>query len=110
MNEELTPLEALDELKGVLRTVDLEDIRFIDIIETALKRLESVDRVGEMFCINVDKKLKALAIIKEKVMPLTMLEDKTAYKENCYRVYDNEGYEYNDLTKEEYGLLKEVLI
>ena len=56
------------------------------------------------------QELKALEIIKEKVMPLVSLEDEDSIcKPNQYRVYDNELYQSTALTKEEYDLLKEWL-
>ena len=54
----------------------------------------------------IEKELKVLEIIKDKVMNsfLVSLES-----DRGYRIYDAEGYEYIEITKEEYDLLKEVL-
>lgn len=120
-------LEALERIKHTSIVVEKGDkvkpilpyiISELSIIETALKDYERlkqcIDERGNLIneCIEVvaEKKLKALEIIKEKVMPFVELVDRTNYKENCYRVYDNEGYEYTNITKEEYDLLKEVLL
>lgn len=92
-----------------------------DIIETALKDYEQlksrennvlpidefIGDLGEHTRDEVAMKLKALEIIKDKIMPLVNLDD----GELCechYRVYDNELYGHTELTKEEYDLLKEI--
>ena len=54
----------------------------------------------------IQKALKALEIIKEKGNFLCL--DYSEY-ENKYYIYDAELYIHNELTKEEYDLLKEVL-
>ena len=54
----------------------------------------------------IEKELKALEIIKDKCYFFS-LED---CGNETYRVYDNELYRFNELTKEEYELLKEVLL
>lgn len=69
------------------------------------------------------KKLKALEIIKEKRVNveefIEMFEDWKGityeewiiyYEENGYYIQGNEDFDYNRLTKEEYDLLKEVLL
>ena len=83
-------------------------------IETALKRLESVDRVGEMFCVNVDKKLKALEIIKNKKVNVRALLKSYYSPKDGLAVYNSQccdwqEMESKELTQEEYELLKEIL-
>ena len=57
------------------------------------------------------KELKALEIIKRTAMKLVSLEDDTTIcKKGRYAFYDSELYQSVDLTKEEYDLLKEVLL
>lgn len=50
----------------------------------------------------IEKSLKALEIVKNKVIPFVSIE------ENC--VTDLDAYRRKELTKEEYELLKEVLL
>lgn len=112
MSKELTPLEALEKLTNYKYSCMSEKIECKNIIKTALKRLESVDRVGEMFCVNVDKKLKALEIIKENLVvsydesnndkPCLMLSIKVG-KDNLVVIYET-------FDKEKIDLLKEVLL
>lgn len=56
-------------------------------------------------CFNC-KALKALQIIKEKGNFISLEYDKYDDK---YYIYDNEYYMHNEITKEEYDLLREVL-
>lgn len=105
-------LEALENIKHYDSRVGLHEDDY-KIIETALKRLESVDRVGEMFCVNVDKKLKALEIIKEKEVNVfdVLATGYVEYYNMC--VVNKIRPEYCNsyfLTQEEYELLKEVLL
>ena len=59
----------------------------------------------------IEKELKALEIIKRTAMKLVSLEDDTTIcKKGRYAFYDGELYQSVDLTKEEYDLLKEVLL
>jgi len=107
MSKKLSPLEAYKKVSDYCRewlTFDKE----LDIIETALKRLESVDRVGEMFCCDVDKKLKALEIIKEKGVNIYLLNETDNVEE--YNELIKSHYGMKQLTQEEYDLLKEVLL
>ena len=96
MSKELTPLEVSKQLKDfvlefVKNGLDRMFIRgSFDIIETELKQLE--------------KQNKVLKIVKKKVMGFVILK---TVKEK-YRVYDGEEYYYENLTKEEYELLKEL--
>ena len=67
-----------------------------------LIRLAEQNKIGD--------ELQALKIVKEKVIPLTSLDKGYYYASHVkYRVYDNELYEYKDLTEEEYNLINEVL-
>ena len=52
-----------------------------------------------------EKAKQALEIIKNKCRFFYVEEEN-----GRYRVYDNELYKYNELTQEEYNLLKEVLL
>jgi hypothetical protein len=55
----------------------------------------------------IEKSLKALEIIKEKgnFINLEHVEDN-----DKFYIYDNEYYMRNEITKEEYELLKEILL
>ena len=96
MNKQLSPLEALNKIAYVYGYDEN-----IKIVEEALKRLESVDRVGEMFCVNVDKKLKAFEIIKEKEVNVFIFLHSGDLETYNDMVEDN-----RKLTQEEYDLLK----
>ena len=84
-------------------------------------------KVDEMFISNsfeiIEKALKALEIIKEKRVNveefIEMFEDWKEityeewiiyYEENGYYIQGNEDFDYNRLAKEEFDLLKEVLL
>lgn len=55
---------------------------------------------------DIEKELKALEIIKEKGNFINLEYDK---HDDKYYIYDNELYMHNEITKEEYDLLKGVL-
>lgn len=84
-NEELTPLEALKSFLGTRGWYDNEFQQRYDFVE---------------------KSLKALEIIKEKLVDMTRLAE--AIKRNDLSFYNYSCYEL--LTQEEYDLLKEVLL
>ena len=59
--------------------------------------------------INVYKAFKAIEIIKEKCPFFNLYSDEEGMcPKGHYRIYDNELYQFNELTKEEYEVLKEV--
>ena len=98
MSKELTPLQAWERANNNTYEHGYEisgDLCYI--IETALKRLEELE-----------KSLKALEIIKKKKVYLPFIEqfDLKFYNEHCAYM---SLYEYY-LTEEEYNLLKEVLM
>lgn len=108
MSKELTPLEWLNYYKNKLQ-VSGQTIRpnGFDIIENALKDYERRLALAKEYkdVNNVAKRLKALEIIKEKVLGKWL----EYYKD--YKTYDNET-RFNflpTLSKEEYDLLKEIL-
>lgn len=97
----VSPLEASENLETDVfdgEHFDKEtykNFRFwFDIIETALKRLEIIDRLNKKHCEDTQKKLKALEIIKDK----QWFDD--FMKEHLSRIY---------FTQYELDLLKEVL-
>ena len=58
----------------------------------------------------IEKELKALEIIKRTALKLVSLEDETTIcPKGGYAFYDGELYQYEELTKDEFDLLKEVL-
>ena len=143
MNKELTPIEELKRLKdfvlkfitnGLDRRVVIGS--FV-IIETALKRLEEIDKIFKKYDINDNwldaalhviknhfpmnteiqlKKLKALKIIKEKrvdVNSLLYYIKSNACDDSVVCWYNEYIIEFDDeriLTHEDYDLLKEVLL
>ena len=117
MSKELTPLEWLNYYKKKLQ-VSGQTIRpnGFDIIETALKEKENIEKtINELFSengkvittIEIKKKLKALKIIKEKSVDVNWLLQ-------CF-THTKELENYNQdrrhkITEKEYDLLKEVLV
>ena len=123
MSKELTPLQALEQLKGGYKNEDSIAItrsafeRNIAIIETALKKIEkpkeivgttTLDKALEQFlidnCPEVKKKLKALEIIKTKNVDINWL-----IRSKNYSKYNLGVGESQKLKKREYDLLKEIL-
>ena len=120
MSKELTPLQAFRKIKEGSCKGKYQ--KYCDIIETALKRLEEIDKpkkiVGtttvdkalEQFlidtCPEVKKKLKALEIIKKRNINA---EDVKVF--NTYSRFNQRRSLIGlvGITKEEYELLKEVL-
>lgn len=88
MDKELTPLEALNTI------YNLEDLQ------------GGRDEFWKAYRI-IEKSVKALEIIKEKGNFLWLQYDEY---DNKYYIYDNESYQHNEITKEEYDILKEVLL
>ena len=124
MSKELTPLEALKELKfqvGSIKayTHDLKELTFkvremglFEIIETALKEWELWKdnlKCGDF----EDNRTKALEIIKEKGISMWALEISNNVEQyNSIRngcCYDVCAF-VKELTQEEFDLLKEVLL
>jgi len=126
MSKELTPLEALNEIKdkffvkdGNSTIGDFGLLRRLDIIETALKDYEKqhqidIDLLGSAYKTNVqnEKKLKALEIIKKGCPYISLEKQKCINYDKPYELIIGGGYEtaYIELTQEEYDLLKEVLL
>ena len=103
----MTPLEALNDLRDCGQEFNKAEFnKRLDIIETALKRLEVLIEEKTSFDRQLEKKLKALEIIVKKGVAVGMLQLKEV-----------ELQEYNDfigdkklyLTQEEFDLLKEVM-
>ena len=85
---------------------DLEKLKNQRLLSGKLEPCE----VKPFFDETIDKKLKALEIIKRTAMKLVSLEDDTTIcVKGRYAFYDNELYKSEELTQEEYDLLKEVL-
>lgn len=124
MSKELTPLEALDFIKtspyrnwkGKVNTINFNFETEIKIIETALKRLETLEEdFMSLTETNMElvqeqarnqKKLKALEIINNKEVAVFFLN-----KSKDVNDYNNTLKTYGtnqELTQEEYDLLKEV--
>ena len=125
MSKELSPLEALKELKKRYgKNFSLNDDERCRIIKTALERLELIDsvmgcvdykKVADFLencgCTTLDdfyKRIKALEIIKNKRVQVHILLESNNVEEYNESIYVCEGVKYK-LTQEEYDLLKEVL-
>ena len=100
MSKELTPLQAL---KTIILGTNVDTYRSsveeidnaISIIETALKRLEKIETTTHsVLKEDISNKLKALEIIKEKILDMD---------------YFNIIADCCDLTYQEYELLRKVL-
>lgn len=112
MNKEL---QALKEIKRIYtwfqefvyaEKIDEEDINLFNIIEKGLKRKEELEELKRSFDRQIEKKLKAIEIIKELILKDLKFDDK---KQTLSFMF---GYlifvkEIEDKTK--YDLLKEEL-
>ena len=109
-------------VNGLGETLFIIEKEELDIIETELKRLEKIDNpkivgtttISKAFegflikqCPDVEKKLKALEIIKEKQVNVGALYELDL---KLYNKYVKEINGTPTLTKKEYDLLKEVLL
>ena len=134
MSKEITPLEALERIKSDLEYITRLDyvdpivrgevreelykiyhreLPELDIIETALKRLEEIDEAYECLPVDFRKIIKVLEIIKEKRVNVGyLLHDIEEHFMKYEEYLENFDY-YQDvlipLTSKEYELLKEVL-
>lgn len=119
MNKDLTPLEAWEAIK-LLSNNDVFDNRnrlFI-VIETALKRLETLEEEKQSFDRQLEKEHKALETIKEKRVNVDGLvyyfkqgveNEQVCHWYNCYQTdYPDEPNRI--LQIEDVELLKEVLL
>lgn len=102
MNKELTPLEALREI------TDFLDVCFGYKNSCNATRYNASDLYLKPFVEQVENSLKALEIIKNKKVDMAILL-------GSYDLYSyNSGFGYlpqeDELTQEEYDLLKEVLL
>ena len=104
MKTKLSPLEALEKIRTTIRIkggISGYELTYLDIIETALKRLEDLEK---WFLGDKDyKNYKALEIIKKKKVSIFWFLETSNKKEYNYCVQKS-------LTQEEYDLLKEVLL
>ena len=124
MNKELTPLQAFEniivDLTPHLKNANTEEIK---IVETALRNQFNLELENRTLQMNLDlgavlakglqerldenkKKLKALEIIKNKRVDTQLLKDSKNLNDYNWCVHTKD----RALTKEEYELLKEVLI
>ena len=111
MSKELSPLKALQVIKNS------DNARYycveIDIIEYALKEMEKVKehniRIYEELQAN-ETKLKALQIIKEKRVRVPFLQDLLKSGLSDEEVLEEYNANCDEITKDEYDLLKEVLL
>ena len=120
MNKKLSPLEALKDLK-VNGWFDNRGRNDIDIIETALKRLEELEKAFDSLIKDDEKAKKLLSLEIEKNRAFEIIEEKRVRMSCLMRALEEKwSYEklvenhkmycisLNMLTKEEYELLKEV--
>lgn len=82
---------------------------------TGLEALERVKTLLDYQIVSedisiIEKELKALEIIKKKMVDMNLLVETFTYPKNGLKAYN--GYKINgyNLTQEEYDLLKEVLL
>lgn len=122
MTNKLTPLEALESIKhttDLYRPNELNGYKAeIDIIETALKEHQNDKQIWENYLkeiknlppIEVQLKLKALEIIKEKEVAVDEFIRCCKNEENSLEEYNNFAGDENSLTQEEFDLLKEQFL
>ena len=105
----LKEYETIKQIKIVVADAKIskEDLKKLINQRGFISNLQPCE-IKSLFDEETQKKLKALEIIKEKVMPLVSLDEGELCKGH-YRVYDGELYMHTELTKEEYDLLREVL-
>lgn len=116
-------LKALEKIKFYAGDTWINSIEW-NTIEDALKRLEELERKHNELLYNYaelvhcgmkseQKKLKAFEIIKEKKVDTLLLfrcfELDNLYGHSHFELYNQELYTQN-ITEEEYKLLKEVLL
>ena len=109
-------LEAFNRFKMLVKpdTVSDECLELKETIETELKRLEELEKAFDALLKDDEKtkkllskeieKNRAFEIIKEKGNFISLEYDE--YNDKYY-IYDNELYMHNEITKEEFDLLKE---
>ena len=115
MKKELAPLEALNDLRNCLQAYyTMENVPSIDdnlnIIETALNELEiKREVIGDILTGNDENKFKALEIIKNKRVRVPYLLDllETSFNGDVLEEYNSKC---DELSQEEFDLLKEVLL
>lgn len=106
MSKDLTPLEVFYKGKRILAKYehDTKD----HLIEIDLKQSEW--NIIDIALKDAEKNKKALEIIKNKCQFFSLESDEDDFcPKGHYRVYDAELYQFNELTKEEYELLREML-
>ena len=108
MNKEL---EALKRIKSHYNDrVCIDILEDFDLIESALKRLETLEEEKQSFDRQLEKKLKALEIIKEKSVDVGFLQWHSSVDSyNSYIVEHAWTKHTRTLTQGEFDLLKEVL-
>ena len=105
-------LEALENIKILLENKYglLNYIDYLDTIKLALKRLEQLEEEKQSFDRQLEKKLKALEIIKKYVAIDELIDDGELF---MYSIRDKQYISSRSclvMTDEEYKLLKEVLL
>ena len=104
MSKELEALERIRDTLHQFRPNLLENRqRDFKLVETALKRLEELEELKTSFDRQLEKKLKALEIIKEKKVDVFCLLFAGL------DIYNANIHPSRFITQEEYDLLKEVL-
>jgi hypothetical protein len=93
----------------------------LEALDYLLDKQEKLEKYGssgtisvskQRECLNaIEKELKAFEIIKRTALRLVSLEDETTIcPKGKHAFYDGELYQYEELTKDEFDLLKEVLL
>lgn len=108
MKNELTPLQALDEIISTFYDKDSEEIR---VVKTALKEYEGAKE--HIKALNKERvensiKLKALEIIKKEIK-IEFTDHFFGIKGNYYIIVNNDVLGAIKVDKEEYDLLKEIM-
>ena len=122
MSKELTPLEALNNIKNLFIGSPIKPTQQFEIIETALKRLEKYDNDLDIEPLKkaVLKQDEILRIIKEKglhYLEIALIQGNCSYEDylmECNRTIDiglirKSLFDCKPKTQAEFDLLKEWL-
>ena len=111
MNKGLEALIRIEDLLNRLYETDVindDHTHDINIIEKALKRLEELEEEKQSFDRAIEKKLKALEIIKEKIK-IDFNDHYFGFEGNYYIIVNHDVFGAIKVDKEQFELLKEVL-
>lgn len=107
MNKEMTPLEALKQLRSQQIGVNVYADELLDIIEKALEDIDYIKALHENQKHNIEMLIEENRTMKKSFRALAIIKEKQVDVRWCGEILDL-TFTYKH-TKEEYDLLKEVL-